>query len=71
MPRPSGSSATPRGVRLLVERRAEEGRPVGYLTFTLVGLETHPIDSRDLAFIEAAVLAMSRAFEAREVALDV
>ncbi|QEH35091.1 elongation factor G [Aquisphaera giovannonii] len=58
------------GVRAYVETRAAAGFPVGYLRVTLVEITLHPVDSQPYRFREAAVMAMTQAFEAVGVELS-
>jgi translation elongation factor EF-G len=55
------------GVRSFLERRAQEGCPVGHLRVTLVAITLHPVDSQPYRFRQAAEMAMSQAFEAAGV----
>jgi translation elongation factor EF-G len=52
------------GVRSFVAKRAAAGRPVGHLRVTLTVVTIHPVDAKARRFVEAAEMALSRAFEA-------
>jgi translation elongation factor EF-G len=58
------------GVRAFVANRAAEGRPVGHLRVTLTAITIHPVDAKSRRFVEAAEMALSRAFEVAEVELQ-
>jgi elongation factor G len=64
-------SAIEKGVRMFIEEREEERKPIGQLLVTLVDIDIHPIDSRELAFSIAAYRAMKQAFKENEVIVDV
>lgn len=55
------------GVRAFQEQRATQQKPIGLLRVELVAIKIHPVDSNPFRFKEAAVMAMSKAFEEHEV----
>jgi len=56
-------SAIERGVREFVAERERDRRPIGCVHVALVDIRVHPADSKETAFVRAASMAMSQAFE--------
>jgi len=63
-------SAVERGVREFVAQRERDGRPVGCFHVALTDIWVQPVDSKEIAFVRAAVLAMTQAFESHETLID-
>jgi elongation factor G len=63
-------SAIERGVREFVAQRQRDGRPVGCFHVALTDIRVHLVDSKEIAFMRAAVMAMTQAFEAYETLID-
>ena len=57
------------GVRSFLNSRSAAGQPVGHLRVTLTAVTIHPVDAKARRFVEAAEMALSRAFEAVGVEL--
>jgi translation elongation factor EF-G len=63
-------SAVERGVSEFVAQRERDGRPVGCFRVALTDIHVHPLDSKEIAFVRAASMAMTQAFEAHETLID-
>lgn len=63
-------SAVETGIREFVEQRERDGRPVGCFHVALADIQIHPTDSKETAFMRAAFIAMTQAFEAHETIID-
>ena len=57
------------GIRSFQEQRANQGKPIGLLRIELIAITIHPVDSKSYRFKEAAVMAMSEAFETHGIEL--
>lgn len=63
--------AIDRGIREFVREREKEQSPVGCLRVVLADNLVNPVDSKESAFVRAASIAMTQAFEAYETVVDV
>jgi len=55
------------GIREFANRRAKDLRPIGYLRVTLLEMPISLVDAKPHRFKEAALMAMTAAFEAAEI----
>ena len=64
------TAAIERGVNEFVDQRKCEEKPVGFFRVALIDISVHPVDSRELPFTRAAILALTQAFKEHEVFIE-